>query len=260
MYYHNNGSADCSHMKLTSVPSSLPNSTIHLDMSYNQIYTLRNRSLEYLMNLRFLDLSYNKLGQIELDAFKGLTKLTVMWLNNNLLIVNNICENVFKNVKAIQNLKLDANVYTNVTKIYGEIVKNLPELYRLELDAVTDYEFEIEFKLTLTMHTYSYDGFYFRKRTFKHLPLTQIKFLEIDRIFKIDNDIFSNLTDIQTLLIWMGSKYPQETIIRTFQSLDAFRDTNMKFMQIILKPHLSLMATCYNMFKKFVLNASHSDY
>jgi hypothetical protein len=25
----------------------------------------------------------------------------------------------------------------------------------------------------------------------------------------------------------MGSKYPQETIIRTFQSLDAFRDTNM---------------------------------
>jgi hypothetical protein len=50
-------------------------------------------------------------------------------------------------------------VYTNVTKIYGEIVKILPELYRLELDAVTDYEFEIEFKLTLTMHTYSYDGF-----------------------------------------------------------------------------------------------------
>ena len=128
---------------------------------------------------------------------------------------------------------------------------------------MTDYEFEIEFKLTLTMHTRplnSYDGFYFRKRTFKHLPLTQIKFLEIDRIFKIDNDIFSNLTDIQTLLIWMGSKYPQETIIRTFQSLDAFRDTHMKCMQIILKPHLSLMATCYNMFKKIVLNASHSDY
>jgi hypothetical protein len=34
-------------------------------------------------------------------------------------------------------------------------------------------------------------------------------------------------TDIQTLLIWMGSRYPQETIIRTFQSLDAFRDKNM---------------------------------
>jgi Leucine-rich repeat (LRR) protein len=65
-YHHNNGSADCSHMKLTSVPSNLPNSTIHLDMSYNQIHTLRNRSLEYLMNLEFLDLSYNKLGQIEL--------------------------------------------------------------------------------------------------------------------------------------------------------------------------------------------------
>ena len=95
---------------------------------------------------------------------------------------------------------------TQMLRKSTEIVKNLPELHRLELDVVTDYEFEIEFKYmknlsTLTMHTYSYDGFYFRKRTFKHLPLTQIKFLEIDRIFKIDNDTFSNLTDIQTLLI-----------------------------------------------------------
>ena len=172
-YYNDNRSADCSHMKLTSIPSSLPNSTIHLDMSYNQIHTLRNRSLEYLMNLGFLDLSYNKLGQIELDAFKGLTKLTFMWLNNNLLFVNNICGNVFKNVKAIQNLRLNYNKYTTVTKIYGEIVQNLPELYRLELDVVTDYEFEIEFAYlknlsTLTMHTYLYDGFYFRKNTFNH--------------------------------------------------------------------------------------------
>ena len=75
------------------------------------------------MNLGFLDLSHNHLRQIELDAFKGLTKLTVMWLNNNLLIVNNICGNVFKNVKAIHNLRLEANSYTNFTKIYGEIVE-----------------------------------------------------------------------------------------------------------------------------------------
>ena len=224
-------------MKLRSVPSSLPNSTIHLDMSYNQIHTLRNRALEYLMNLRFLDLSNNNLGQIEPEAFKGLTKLTDMWLNHNILIVNNICGNVFGNVKAIQNLRLDANLYTNVTKIYGEIVKKLPELYKLELDVVTDYEFEAEFASlknlsTLTIHTYSYDGFYFRKSTFKHLPLTQIKFLRLHSVYKIDNDTFSNLTGIQTLFISMGSHYQQETIIRTFQSLDAFRDTNMTKLEI----------------------------
>ena len=86
-------------MKLTSVPSSLSNSTIHLDMSYNQIHTLRNRSLEYLVYLRTLDLSDNGLRQLGLDAFKGLTKLTEMWLHNNLLVVNKICGNVFKNVK-----------------------------------------------------------------------------------------------------------------------------------------------------------------
>jgi hypothetical protein len=94
---------------------------------------------------------------------------------------------------------------------------------------VTDYEFEIEFAFlknlsTLTIHTYSYDGFYFRKNTFKHLPLIQIQFLELNKIFKIDNDTFSNLTNIQTLLISMGSIYPQETIISTFQSLDTFQN------------------------------------
>jgi hypothetical protein len=100
---------------------------------------------------------------------------------------------------------------------------------------VTDYEFEIEFKLTLTMHTYSYDGFYFRKRTFKHLPLTQIKFLEINRIFKIDNDIFSNLTDIQTLLIWMGSK--QSKILNRFHILKDV-PTNIIYSQhVITQPH-----------------------
>ena len=224
-------------MKLRSVPSSLPNSTTHLDMAYNHIHTLHNRSLEYLMNLRFLDVSFNGLGQIEQEAFKGLSKLRVMWLGNNMLTVNNISGNVFKNVKAIQNLRLDANLYTNFTKIYGKIVKNLPELYTLQLDVMKDYEFEIEFAYLknlseLTIFSYSYDGFYFRKRTFKHLPLTQITSLELVKVYKIDNDIFSNLTGIQTLKIRMGSGYHQETIIRTFQSLDAFRDTNMKQLDI----------------------------
>jgi Leucine-rich repeat (LRR) protein len=189
------------------------------------------------MNLGFLDLSFNFLRQIELDAFKGLTKLTVMWLNNNFLIVNSICGNVFKNVKAIQNLRLNYNKYTTVTKIYGEIVQNLPELYRLELDVVIDYEFEIEFAYlknlsTLIIHSKSLDGFYFRKRTFKHLPLTQITELQLHSIYRIDNDSFSNLTGIQTLFISMGNNYHQETIIRTFQSLDAFRETNMTQLAI----------------------------
>ena len=62
------------------MPSNLPNSTIHLDMSFKQIHILHNQSLKYLMNLGTLDLSNNGLRQIEPDAFKGLTKLTYMSL------------------------------------------------------------------------------------------------------------------------------------------------------------------------------------
>jgi hypothetical protein len=57
---------------------------------------------------------------------------------------------------------------------------------------VIDYEFEIEFAYlknlsTLIIHSKSFDGFYFRKRTFKHLPLTQITELQLHSIYRIDN-------------------------------------------------------------------------
>ena len=48
------------------------------------------------MNLRFLDLSYNGLRQIEPDAFKGLTKLTDMSLRmwKECKCVHNSCNNL----------------------------------------------------------------------------------------------------------------------------------------------------------------------
>ena len=57
----------------------------------------------------------------------------------------------------------------------------------------------------------------------------------------------------------MGSKYPQETIIRTFQSLDAFRDTNMTQLEIHannIETSFKLDGNMLNMFKEFVLNVS----
>jgi hypothetical protein len=207
------------------------------------------------MNLGFLDLSYNKLGQIELDAFKGLTKLTVMWLSDNMLILNNICRIVFKNVKAIQNLRLNTNYYTTDANIYGEIVENLPELCRFELDVVTDYKFEKEFAYLkqlseLKIYSQSNEGFYFRKSTFTHLPLSQITSLILIGVYNIDNDTFSNLTNINSLEIGMGRNYHQKTIIRTFESLDAFRDTNMTQLDI----HSNRFET------SFILNGSMLQY
>jgi Leucine-rich repeat (LRR) protein len=60
-------------LNLASVPSSLPSSTIHLDLSSNRIHILRNRSFEYLVSLITLDLSDNKISNITPEAFKGLT-------------------------------------------------------------------------------------------------------------------------------------------------------------------------------------------
>jgi hypothetical protein len=63
----------------------------------------------------------------------------------------------------LKQLGLDINLYTTATKIYGEIVKNLPELYTFQLDVVKDYEFEIEFAYLknlseLTIYPHSHDA------------------------------------------------------------------------------------------------------
>ena len=234
--YHN-GFADCSHLNLTSVPSSLPNSTKHLDISHNRIHTLRNRSFEYLVSLMTLDLSHNEMNYIAAEAFKGLTNLTSLSLNNNGLKVNEISGSVFRNMKGVKMLTIDSNLYTVWKNIFVEIIKNLPELYQIELDVVPNYEFEVEFVhlkhlSVLLIHAKSFEGFYYRKRTFKHLPLTQITKLDLYDVHKIDNDTFSNLTDLQYLMIRMGNVVGQQTISKVFQSLDVFRDKNITDLDI----------------------------
>ena len=238
---YRSGFADCSHLNLASVPSSLPSSTIHLDLSDNRIHILRNRSFEYLVSLITLDLSDNKMSNITPEAFKGLTNLTSLILSSNRLKVNEISGNVFRNVKGIQMLKINSNLYTPNKNIFVEIIKNLPELYQIELDVVPNYEFEVEFVhlkhlSVLLIHAKVFEGFYYQKRTFKHLPLTQIRTLDLFDVYKIDNDTFSNLTDLQYLMIRMGKVMNQQTLIEVFQSLDVFRDKNMTDLDISTNP------------------------
>jgi len=102
---------------------------------------------------------------------------------------------------------------------------------------VAKYEFEVEFAhlkniSVLLIHAKSNRGFYYQKRTFKHLPLTQIRKLALYDVHKIDNDTFSNLTDLQYLMTRMEHAVNQQTIMKVFQSLDVFRDKNMTDLDI----------------------------
>ena len=102
---------------------------------------------------------------------------------------------------------------------------------------VKNYEFEVEFVhlkhlSVLLIHAKSFEGFYYQKRTFKHLPLTQIRTLDLSDVHNIDNDTFSNLRDLQYLMIRMRNVVNQQTLVKVFQSLDVFRDKNMTDLDI----------------------------
>ncbi|KAK7115736.1 toll-like receptor 3 [Littorina saxatilis] len=80
--------AYCRARQLTSVPTSLPDNLVGLDLSRNKLTAIANLSFVQFPNLRTLDLGFNKIVQIETDAFDGLNSLEVLNLAyNNISIV-----------------------------------------------------------------------------------------------------------------------------------------------------------------------------
>jgi hypothetical protein len=53
------------------------------------------------------------------EAFKGLTNLTSLSLNNNGLKVNEISGSVFRNVKGIKMLTIDSNLIVKSSEGFG---------------------------------------------------------------------------------------------------------------------------------------------
>ncbi|KAL6476749.1 hypothetical protein MHYP_G00152480 [Metynnis hypsauchen] len=76
----------CSNMNLLAVPRDLPNQTRHLYLDYNLLVIVPADSFLKLPLLAELDLSHNRLVQLEPGAFRGLAdSLTSLDLSSNLL-------------------------------------------------------------------------------------------------------------------------------------------------------------------------------
>ncbi|KAL3847944.1 hypothetical protein ACJMK2_018833 [Sinanodonta woodiana] len=102
---------DCSNKNLTEIPR-LPNDTVFLSLSNNEISVVKNRTFSNLPHLFTLDLSANSIREIERDGFHGLDNLRRLDLNlNNVpLTVQGFKPGVFQSLKmlcylSIQNVK-----------------------------------------------------------------------------------------------------------------------------------------------------------
>ncbi|XP_078696750.1 uncharacterized protein LOC144924920 [Branchiostoma floridae x Branchiostoma belcheri] len=102
-----NQTADCFLTGLTQVPSNLPQDLIKLDLSDNDIRTLRNNSFSYLHLLEVLNLEANQLSVIEPAAFYNLSNLKMMLLTDNRL--SYLPAGLFASLPTLQKLDLSKN-------------------------------------------------------------------------------------------------------------------------------------------------------
>ncbi|KAJ8015383.1 hypothetical protein DPEC_G00025560 [Dallia pectoralis] len=117
---------------LSSVPGNLPPSTEALDLTENNIHSLRHEDFQVITHLRLLNLSWNVLEEIDPETFQPTPLLESLDLSHNRL--QNLSDQRY--LLAVQNLRfLDLTFNLFQTMTLGENFCTLKKLERLRLGA-----------------------------------------------------------------------------------------------------------------------------
>ncbi|XP_059500815.1 toll-like receptor 3 [Stegostoma tigrinum] len=120
--------ADCSHLKLSSVPSDLPVNITVLNLSHNQLKHLPASALSRYSQLQALDSGYNVVTKIEENLCKVLPFLQMLGLEHNQL--SQLSVHYFSYCSNLTELYIQFN---RIKKITGDPFTNLQELTVLDV-------------------------------------------------------------------------------------------------------------------------------
>ncbi|XP_070614302.1 toll-like receptor 4 [Erythrolamprus reginae] len=116
----------CMELNLTRIPSSVPNTTQNLDLSFNPLKILHTNYFSAVFALRFLDLTRCHLWKIEDNAFMGLNSLLVLILTGNPLQI--LGPRAFHHLPSLQRLvAVETNLFSLATFPIGHLT-SLQEL------------------------------------------------------------------------------------------------------------------------------------
>ncbi|KAE8629748.1 hypothetical protein XENTR_v10000583 [Xenopus tropicalis] len=115
--------ADCSHLKLSAIPSDLPRNIKALDLSHNQLKKLPAANLSVYDQLERLDAGFNTLHQFEPALCKQLLMLKTLNLEHNEF--TKISENDFTFCVHLSELHLASNGISNIDGNPFEKLENL---------------------------------------------------------------------------------------------------------------------------------------
>nr|AIO08206.1 variable lymphocyte receptor C [Petromyzon marinus] len=120
---------DCSSKTLADVPTGIPASTERLELNYNQLTSIPDKSFHGLARLTYLGLSNNKLQSLPVGVFDKLENLQDLRLYNNQL--KSLPSGVFDSLTKLTILQLD---YNQLQSIPAGVFDKLTNLDRLDLN------------------------------------------------------------------------------------------------------------------------------
>ncbi|XP_039605249.1 leucine-rich repeat-containing G-protein coupled receptor 6 [Polypterus senegalus] len=220
---------DCSELGLSAVPARLNLLTSYLDLSMNNISTLRPESFRNLHFLEELRLSGNRLRNIPSQAFTGLYNLKVLMLQNNQL--QQLPDEVPWDLPNLQSLRLDANLISDVPEKMFSGLRSLRHLW-LDDNALTEIPVFALNKLptlqamTLALNHISYipDG------AFRNLSSLVVLHLHNNKIHSLGENCFDGLHSLETLDLNYNELQEFPVAIRTLAKLQelGFHNNNIK--------------------------------
>lgn len=147
----------CLNSNLTAIPNKLDTGTQVIDLTGNDIVTIKHDAFNYagLLNLQKIFIAKCRLKAIDRYAFRNLINLVELDLSYNVL--NVIPSHIFDSISELRELKLNGNP---IQRISNDAFINLPQLVRLELAdcRISAIEQRAFFALESTLEWLSLEG------------------------------------------------------------------------------------------------------
>ncbi|XP_076839254.1 uncharacterized protein LOC143484434 isoform X1 [Brachyhypopomus gauderio] len=207
--YPSNLKALCSKRELDVIPHKVPENARVLDLSYNRIRNVNKKDLMHLTELGHLNMSYNMILDVEDGAFGNLKALQELNLGHNKL--STVSEQLFQNLVNLIVLRLDENQIENISISAFDSLVSL-QLLNLTGNCLSDiYKAHAIFKLLnlQELHIGKNRFASFQSWQISNTSL-QLKVLDLSEnpleVFRITADIFPQLKSLD-LAFRNGSMY-----------------------------------------------------
>ncbi|XP_053608327.1 connectin-like [Plodia interpunctella] len=173
-------------------------------------------ALQYLKNLKSINIKYGTIPEIQSYAFANLTNLTEALLSQN--EIESLRQYAFAHLPNITLINLDENM---IVEIGTDVFYNMPKLHKLtftknNISSIKDGAFQHTFNL-LELDLNKNNIFHLNRRTFDGLANLRKLDLRRNRIYNLTEFTFAELWNLQELLLGKNDlKYISE---RAFDGL-----------------------------------------